>query len=120
MKWTIILEDMDFDGMWLQQDGVFFYTAKKRISVLAEKFWNFLPQDGQKLIGQSDLAFFLGGHFKSKVHVNKSNSTVELENETRRVNHQIDPTIFKDGIENFLKRNRSCSLKRNYFRCLTA
>jgi len=72
-----ILDDMDTEGMWFQQDGATCHTSGATIALIREKFdGRFISIRGdqqwpQKSCDLTPCDFFLWGNIKSLVYANK-------------------------------------------------
>ena len=58
------------------------------------------------------LNFFLWGHVKNKVHSDNPQSIQELKENICAVINEIEPQMFENVMENFMKRAWSCKSSR--------
>lgn len=108
-----ILNDMDVDDMWIQQDGATCHTADATMDVLHERF------EGRVISRRGDvnwpprscdltpLDFFLWGFLKSQVYANRPQSTVDLKVNITQAIAQIQPDLCVRVIENWIARIRA-------------
>lgn len=109
-----VLDDMENDNFWFQQDGATCHTSRETIALLNEKF----PRKVISLRGNQewparscDLTpcdFFLWGFVKSKVYVNNPETIQQLKDEIQRVINGIPPDVCGRVIANFNERIAHC------------
>ena len=112
------LEDMDADYVYFQQDGATYHTSGETIGLLHEKFpdrmisrnggYNWPPRSNDL----TPLDFFLWGFVKDKVYVDDPQSIQELKEKIRAVIDEIEPQMWENVMENFIKRAWSCKRSR--------
>lgn len=113
-----VLEGMDINRMWFQQDGATCHTARQTIHLLQEKFGHrILSRNGDqnwpaRSCDLTPLDFFLWGYVKSVVYENKPRNTQELKEEIGRVISEIDPEMCERVLVNFKERIYACHRAR--------
>lgn len=113
-----ILDDMDTDDIWFQQDGARAHTAEETIDLVKAKF----PERVISIKGDTDwpprscdltpLDFFLWGYVKGKVYANNPTTISELKDQIRRVIGEIQPHLCQNVIRNFGQRIVHCKKSR--------
>ncbi|GFU16504.1 DUF4817 domain-containing protein [Trichonephila clavipes] len=104
------LNNHDVQGLWFQQDGATYHTARATIDLLKDTF-------GDRLISRfgpvnwpprscdlTPLDYFLWGYVKSLVYADKSQTLDHLEDNMHRVIADIRPQMLEKVIENWTSR----------------
>ncbi|XP_060851646.1 uncharacterized protein LOC132930005 [Rhopalosiphum padi] len=113
-----ILDDMDTEEMWFQQDGATCHTSGTTIALIREKFDGRIISirgDQQWPPRSCDLTpcdFFLWGYIKSLVYANKPRTLFDLKQEIRRVISELDGQVCENVICNFMDRVTACRASR--------
>jgi hypothetical protein len=113
-----LLDGMDMEGMWFQQDGATCHTACETMELLREKFpGRVISRNGDRnwpprSCDLSPCYFFLWRFVKSRVYANKPQTIPELKAEIGRVIGEIEPQLCENIIENFVKRGKVCQQSR--------
>lgn len=109
-----IMEGMNIENCWLQQDGATCHTSRETLALLEEKFPHRIIslRSTQEWPARScDLTpcdYFLWGHIKSLVYENKPTTIPILKAEIERVINGIQPDVCERVIENFNDRIAQC------------
>lgn len=109
-----ILENMDIDSFWFQQDGATCHSALETVALLHDKFPNRVISrhgDREWPARSCDLTpcdFFLWGFVKSKVYENNPQTIPELKENIQAVINNIQPDVCERVMENFKDRIMRC------------
>lgn len=113
-----ILNGMDIEQLYFQQDGATSHTSHETIRLLREKFpGRVISRNGDinwppRSCDLTPLDFFLWGYVKSKVYANNPVTIEALKNNIEAVINEIGPNLCENVMRNFLKRMTSCSRSR--------
>lgn len=112
------LANVDISDLWFQQDGATSHTVGQTIQLLHEKFpGRVISRFGDvnwppRSCDLTPLDYFLWGHLKDRVYVNKPQTTDALKDEIRRCIDEISEALLQNVVQNFVKRADVCRRAR--------
>lgn len=115
--WPII-DDMDTEDMWFQQDDATCHTSNETLELIHEKFPDrLISRFGDvnwppRSCDLTPLDYFLWGYVKDEVYKNNPTTIEELKTNIEQEIREIQPQLCKKVIENFTQRIDVCKRAR--------
>lgn len=113
-----LLDDLDLEQLWFQQDGATCHTSRETIDLLRTKFRNrIISRFGDihwpaRSCDLSPLDYFLWGNVKDRCYSNDPRTINALKENIRQAIREIEPQTIDNVLQNWVKRMDYCQASR--------